>query len=47
LLLANGEGSVRPTAHCHRHARAVWPNPAEAALDGVFTIRTRDDAARL
>ena len=24
-----------------------WPNAAEAALDGVFTIRTRDDAARL
>ena len=24
-----------------------WFNPAEAALDGVFSIRTRDDAARL
>jgi NADPH-dependent 2,4-dienoyl-CoA reductase/sulfur reductase-like enzyme len=24
-----------------------WFNPAEAALDGVFTIRTRDDAAQL
>ena len=24
-----------------------WPNPEEAALDGVFTIRTCDDAARL
>ena len=24
-----------------------WPNAAEAALDGVFTIRTRDDAATL
>ncbi len=24
-----------------------WPNPTEAALDGVFTIRTCDDAARL
>jgi len=24
-----------------------WFNPAEAALQGVFTIRTRDDAARL
>jgi 3-phenylpropionate/trans-cinnamate dioxygenase ferredoxin reductase subunit len=24
-----------------------WPNPAEAALDGVFTLRTRDDAAKL
>jgi 3-phenylpropionate/trans-cinnamate dioxygenase ferredoxin reductase component len=24
-----------------------WPNAAEAALDGVFTVRTRDDAARL
>ena len=24
-----------------------WPNEAEAALDGVFVLRTRDDAARL
>jgi NADPH-dependent 2,4-dienoyl-CoA reductase/sulfur reductase-like enzyme len=24
-----------------------WPQPGEAALDGVFTIRTREDAARL
>src|SRR5262249_51903566 len=24
-----------------------WPNAAEAALDGVFSIRTRDDAAHL
>src|SRR5262249_46328814 len=24
-----------------------WPNPTEAALDGVFTLRTRDDAARV
>ena len=24
-----------------------WPNTTEAALDGVFTVRTRDDAARL
>jgi NADPH-dependent 2,4-dienoyl-CoA reductase/sulfur reductase-like enzyme/ferredoxin len=24
-----------------------WPNPAEAALDGVLVVRTRDDAARL
>ena len=24
-----------------------WPNPAEAALDGVLTLRSRDDAARL
>ena len=24
-----------------------WFNPAEAALDGVFTLRTCDDAARL
>ncbi len=24
-----------------------WPNETEAALDGVFTVRTRDDAARL
>ena len=24
-----------------------WPNPQEAALQGVFTLRTCDDAARL
>jgi 3-phenylpropionate/trans-cinnamate dioxygenase ferredoxin reductase subunit len=24
-----------------------WPNPKEAALEGVFTIRTRDDAASI
>jgi NADPH-dependent 2,4-dienoyl-CoA reductase/sulfur reductase-like enzyme len=24
-----------------------WPDPEQAALDGVFTVRTRDDAARL
>jgi NADPH-dependent 2,4-dienoyl-CoA reductase/sulfur reductase-like enzyme/ferredoxin len=24
-----------------------WPDPAEAALDGVFVLRTRDDAAAL
>ncbi len=24
-----------------------WPDPAQAALDGVFTLRGRDDAARL
>lgn len=24
-----------------------WPNPAEAALEGVYTLRTCDDAARL
>ena len=24
-----------------------WPNPIEAALDGVFALRTRTDAARL
>jgi NADPH-dependent 2,4-dienoyl-CoA reductase/sulfur reductase-like enzyme len=24
-----------------------WPNPAEAELDGVFVLRTRDDADRL
>jgi 3-phenylpropionate/trans-cinnamate dioxygenase ferredoxin reductase component len=24
-----------------------WPNPAEAALDGVITLRGRDDAERL
>jgi hypothetical protein len=23
-----------------------WPNPIEAALDGVFVLRTRDDAGR-
>jgi 3-phenylpropionate/trans-cinnamate dioxygenase ferredoxin reductase subunit len=24
-----------------------WPNPAEAALEGVYALRSRDDAARL
>ena len=24
-----------------------WPNPDEAALDGLYTLRSRDDAARL
>lgn len=24
-----------------------WPNPTEAALEGVYTLRTREDAARL
>ena len=24
-----------------------WPNPTEAALEGVYTLRSRDDAARL
>ncbi|MFC7649759.1 hypothetical protein ACFQX6_62490 [Streptosporangium lutulentum] len=24
-----------------------WPNEAEAALDGVFVLRTREDAALL
>jgi 3-phenylpropionate/trans-cinnamate dioxygenase ferredoxin reductase subunit len=24
-----------------------WPNPAEAALEGVYTLRTSNDAARL
>jgi 3-phenylpropionate/trans-cinnamate dioxygenase ferredoxin reductase subunit len=24
-----------------------WPDPAQAGLDGVFTVRTRDDSARL
>jgi len=35
LLIATG---VRPRQ---------WPNPAEAALDGVFVLNTRDDAGRL
>jgi NADPH-dependent 2,4-dienoyl-CoA reductase/sulfur reductase-like enzyme len=25
----------------------LWPEPAQAALDGVFTVRTRDDSAKL
>ena len=24
-----------------------WPNPMEAALEAVYTLRSRDDAARL
>src|SRR4029453_13459194 len=56
---APGGGVVTPPPHAPARgprgggggaprARArPWPTRAGAALDGVFTIRTRDDAARL
>ncbi len=48
LLLDNGEKVPYDRLLIATGTRArPWPNPAEAALDGVFTIRTRDDAARL
>ena len=48
VLLANGEQVRYDRLLIATGVRArPWPNPAEAALDGVFSIRTRDDAARL
>src|SRR5262245_48067624 len=48
LLLDNGEQVPYDRLLIATGTRArPWPNPTEAALDGVFTIRTRDDAARL
>jgi NADPH-dependent 2,4-dienoyl-CoA reductase/sulfur reductase-like enzyme len=48
VLLADGEevGFDRLLIATGVRARP-WPNPAEAALDGVFVLRTRDDAADL
>jgi NADPH-dependent 2,4-dienoyl-CoA reductase/sulfur reductase-like enzyme/ferredoxin len=48
VRLANGEsiGFDRLLIATGVRARP-WPNPAEAALDGVFVLRTRDDADRL
>jgi 3-phenylpropionate/trans-cinnamate dioxygenase ferredoxin reductase subunit len=48
VRLANGEQVRYDLLLIATGVRArPWFNPAEAALDGVFTIRTRDDAARL
>ncbi len=48
VRLANGEQVQYDRLLITTGVRArPWFNPAEAALDGVFTIRTRDDAARL
>jgi NADPH-dependent 2,4-dienoyl-CoA reductase/sulfur reductase-like enzyme len=48
VLLADGEevGFDRLLIATGVRARP-WPNPAEAALDGVFVLRGRDDAAGL
>ena len=46
VLLDNGEQVPYDLLLIATGIRArPWSNPAEAALDGVFTIRTRDDAA--
>jgi NADPH-dependent 2,4-dienoyl-CoA reductase/sulfur reductase-like enzyme len=48
VRLANGEQVRYDRLLIATGVRArPWIRPAEAALDGVFTIRTRDDAARL
>jgi len=48
VLLADGEqvGYDRLLIATGTRARQ-WPNPTEAALEGVYTLRSRDDAARL
>ena len=46
VLLDNGESLPYDRVLIATGTRArPWPNPAEAALDGVFTVRTREDAA--
>ncbi|WP_405983970.1 NAD(P)/FAD-dependent oxidoreductase [Streptomyces sp. NBC_00872] len=48
VLLADGERLPCDRLLIATGTRArPWPNPAEAALDGVMTLRTADDAARL
>jgi NADPH-dependent 2,4-dienoyl-CoA reductase/sulfur reductase-like enzyme len=48
VFLSNGEAIRYDRLLIATGVRArPWFNPAEAALDGVFAIRTRDDAARL
>jgi NADPH-dependent 2,4-dienoyl-CoA reductase/sulfur reductase-like enzyme len=48
VLLPGGEPVAFDRLLIATGARArEWPNPAEAALDGVYTVRGRDDAARL
>ncbi|KJK56651.1 NAD(P)/FAD-dependent oxidoreductase [Saccharothrix sp. ST-888] len=48
LVLADGEQLPYDRLLIATGTRArPWPNPGEGALDGVFTLRTSDDAARL
>ena len=48
VLLANGNRVPYDRLLIATGTRArPWPNPKEAALDGVFTLRTSDDAACL
>ncbi|MCQ4084442.1 FAD-dependent oxidoreductase [Streptomyces sp. RB6PN25] len=48
VLLADGESLPYDRVLIATGTRArPWPNEREAALDGVFTLRTRDDAAGL
>ncbi|WP_066954363.1 NAD(P)/FAD-dependent oxidoreductase [Streptomyces lushanensis] len=48
VLLADGERLPFDRLLIATGTRArPWPNPEEAALDGVMTLRTADDAARL
>ncbi|MEU6018790.1 FAD-dependent oxidoreductase [Streptomyces sp. NPDC047515] len=48
VMLADGEPLPYDRLLIATGTRArPWPNPAEAALDGVFTLRTSDDAGRL
>jgi 3-phenylpropionate/trans-cinnamate dioxygenase ferredoxin reductase subunit len=48
VRLANGDEVAGDALLIATGVRArQWPNPAEAALEGVYTLRTGDDAARL
>jgi len=48
VQLANGDQIPYDRLLIATGTRArLWPNPAEAVLDGVFTLRTRNDAAKL
>ncbi|MFD5112719.1 NAD(P)/FAD-dependent oxidoreductase [Streptomyces sp. NPDC058391] len=48
VLLADGEELPYDRLLIATGTRArPWPNPAENALDGVFTLRTSDEAGRL
>ncbi|AWN36280.1 NAD(P)/FAD-dependent oxidoreductase [Methylobacterium radiodurans] len=48
VILADGSRLAFDRCLVATGARArPWPNSAEAALDGVFTLRTRDDAERI
>ncbi|GHF69421.1 pyridine nucleotide-disulfide oxidoreductase [Streptomyces mashuensis] len=48
VLLADGEELPYDRVLIATGTRArPWPHPEEAALDGVFTLRTDEDAARL